>query len=79
MDFEAVPILAIIFGFVAFCVYMDYRVKLVKARASSNGDELEAINRRLEEKTSSLEKRIRVLESIVTDKQHRLREEIESL
>jgi len=79
MDFEAVPTLAIIFGFVAFCVYMDYRVKLVKARTSSNGDELEAINRKLEEKTSVLEERIRVLESIVTDRKHRLREEIESL
>ncbi len=79
MDFEAVPTLAIIFGFVSFCVYMDYRVKILKARASSNGTELEAVNRKLEEKTRNLEERVRVLESIVTDKKYRLEREIETL
>ena len=79
MNFEAIPTLALIFGFVAFCVYMDYRVKMIKARSSSNGNELEAINARLEQKTKDLEERIKVLESIVTGKQYRLKEDIDSL
>jgi len=79
MDFEAVPTLGLIFGFCAFCVYMDYRVKALKARASSNGTELEAVNKKLEQKTRDLEDRVRVLESIVTDKQYRLEKEIETL
>jgi len=79
MDFEAVPTLIIIFGFVSFCVYMDYRVKALKARASSNGTELEAVNKKLEQKTRDLEDRVQVLESIVTDKQYRLEKEIETL
>jgi hypothetical protein len=58
---------------------MDYRVKLIKARSSSNGSELAAINARLEQKTRNLEERVRVLESIVTDKRHRLQEDIDSL
>lgn len=76
---DHIPTLAIIFGFVSFCVYMDYRVKLIKARSSSNGSELAAINERLEQKTQNLEERVRVLESIVTDKRHRLQEDIDSL
>jgi len=78
MNFEAVPTLAIIFGFVSFCVYMDYRVKLIKARASHNGSELEAVNRKLEQKTRDLEERVQVLESIVTDRKYRLEKEIET-
>jgi hypothetical protein len=58
---------------------MDYRVKLIKAGSSSNGAELAAINARLEQKTRNLEERVRVLESIVTDKRHRLQEDIDSL
>ena len=76
---DHIPTLAIIFGFVSFCVYMDYRVKALKARSSSNGSELAAINERLEQKTQNLEERVRVLESIVTDKRHRLHEDIDSL
>lgn len=79
MDFEAVPTLGLIFGFCAFCVYMDYRVKALKARASSNGSELAAVNEKLEQKTRDLEERVRVLESIVTDKKFRLENEIDSL
>ena len=79
MNFEAVPTLAIIFGFVAFCVYMDYRVKAIKARANAQGPEIDALRQSLEEKTRRLEERVNVLESIVTDKKHRLKEEIESL
>ena len=76
---DHIPTLAIIFGFVSFCVYMDYRVKALKARSSSNDSELAAINTRLEQKTENLEERVRVLESIVTDKRHRLQEDIDSL
>ena len=79
MDFEAIPTLALIFIFCGFCVYMDYRVKALKARASSNGTELEAVNKKLEQKTRDLEARVQVLESIVTDKQYRLEKEIETL
>lgn len=79
MDFEAVPTLGLIFGFCAFCVYMDYRVKALKARASSNGSELAAVNEKLEQKTRDLEERVRVLESIVTDRKYRLENEIDTL
>ncbi|MCB1669915.1 MAG: hypothetical protein R3F41_11570 [Gammaproteobacteria bacterium] len=76
---DDIPLLALIFGFVAFCVYMDYRVKVLKVRAGSNSTELQAVNEKLESKTRELEERVRVLESIVTDRRHRLQEEIDTL
>ena len=71
--------LATIFLFVAFCVYMDYRVKALKARSNSTDAELLAENAELREKTDALEERVRVLESIVTDRRFRLDQEIETL
>ena len=77
MDDGLVPVLivAIVFSFVSFRVYIKYRTEQLKSGSGQLQDE----NVALKAKTLELEGRIQVLESIVTNKNFRLDEEINSL
>ncbi len=77
MDDGLVPVLivAIVFSFVSFSVYIKYRTEQLKSGSGQLQDE----NVALKAKTLELEGRIQVLESIVTNKNFRLDEEINSL
>ena len=77
MSEEAVPVLivAIVFSFVSFSVYIKFRTEQLRSGAGQLQDE----NVALKAKTLELEGRIQVLESIVTNRNFRLDEEIESL
>jgi hypothetical protein len=69
----------IVFSFVSFCVYLDYKVKAIKAGSKTGDPELAAVNKKLHAKTQDLEERVQVLESIVTDKKFSLKQAIETL
>jgi hypothetical protein len=77
MDDGLIPVLivAIVFSFVSFSVYIKYRTEQLKSGSGQLQDE----NVALKAKTLELEGRIQVLESIVTNKNFRLDEEINSL
>ena len=68
-------IVAIVFLFVIFSVYIKYRTEQLKSGSGLLQDE----NVALKSKNLELEGRIQVLESIVTNKNFRLDEEINSL
>ncbi|MEX0963193.1 MAG: hypothetical protein WDZ52_04010 [Pseudohongiellaceae bacterium] len=78
---EIMPVLivAIVFAFVSFNVYLRYRSKLLASGVDQLKTSLQDENIALKAKTQELEARIQVLESIVTSKHFALREEIESL
>ena len=77
MDEGLVPVLivAIVFSFVSFSVFTKYRTEQLRSGAGQLLDE----NLALKAKTLELEGRIQVLESIVTNKNFSLEEEINSL
>ena len=77
MDDRLMPvwIVAIVFSFLRFSVYIKYRTEQLKSGSGQLQDE----NVALKAKTLELEGRIQVLESIVTNKNFRLDEEINSL
>ncbi|MCG8414324.1 MAG: hypothetical protein MI746_08910 [Pseudomonadales bacterium] len=75
----AVLIVAIIFAFVSFSTYLSYRSKALRYSVDSMEKSLAEENEKLLSKTSELERRIQVLESIVTSKDFKLSEEIEAL
>ena len=68
-------IVAIVFLFVSFSVYIKYRTEQLKSGSGLLQDE----NVALKSKNLELEGRIQVLESIVTSKNFRLDEEINLL
>ena len=78
-DLSTIIIVAIVFSFVSFNVYLKYRSK----RFAGGTDQLQARlkdeNIALKAKSLELERRIQVLESIVTSKNFSLVEEIDSL
>ena len=76
---DDIPFFVILFGFISFCVYLDYRVKAIKAGSKSGDSELAKANTKLEAKAQDLEERVQVLESIVTDKKYQLKEKIDTL
>ena len=78
-DVATVLIVAIVFGFISFRVYLKYRTEQLKSGAGSLGTSLQDENVALKAKTQELEGRIQVLESIVTNKNFKLAEEISSL
>jgi len=78
-DLSAVLIVAIVFTFVSFNVYLKYRSKRFEGGAEQLQDNLRDENVLLKAKTLELERRIQVLESIVTSKNFSLVEEIDSL
>lgn len=78
-DLVPVLIVAIVFAFVSFSVYLKYRSKQLSIGADSLQASLRDENISLKAKTMELESRIQVLESIVTSKNFALRDEIDSL
>jgi len=78
-DLMPVLIVAIVFAFVSFNVYLKFRSKQLSTGADSLQASLRDENISLKAKTMELESRIQVLESIVTSKNFTLRDEIDSL
>lgn len=74
-----VLIVAIVFSFVSFSTYMSYKTKQLKLLGEKQSSDMEAENAELRSTVDSLEERIQTLESIVTSKDFRLAEEIETL
>lgn len=75
----AVFIVAIVFAFVSFSTWLRYRRKKLEYGMDSIEKNLQEENEMLQSKTAQLEKRVQVLESIVTSKDFNLKEEIDSL
>lgn len=75
----AVFIVAIVFAFVSFSTWLRYRSKKLEYGMDSIEKNLQEENEMLQSKTAQLEKRVQVLESIVTSKDFSLKEEIDSL
>ncbi|MEQ8315674.1 MAG: hypothetical protein RL839_10445 [Gammaproteobacteria bacterium] len=75
----AVLIVAIVFAFVSFSTWLRYRSKKLEYGMDSIEKNLQEENEMLQSKTAQLEKRVQVLESIVTSKDFSLKEEIDSL
>lgn len=75
----AVLIVAIVFAFVSFSTWLRYRSKKLEYGMDSIEKNLQEENEILQSKTAQLEKRVQVLESIVTSKDFSLKEEIDSL
>ncbi len=75
----AVMIVLIVFSFIGFASYLQYRSKALRFGMESIEESLHEENERLVHKTQDLEKRIQVLESIVTSKDFKLSEEIDAL
>ena len=74
-----VMIVAIVFSFVSFSVYIKYRTERLRSGADQIHNSLQDENIALKAKTLELEGRIQVLESIVTNKNFSLDQEINSL
>jgi len=74
-----VMIVAIVFSFVSFSVYIKYRTERLRSGADQIHNSLQDKNIALKAKTLELEGRIQVLESIVTNKNFSLDQEINSL
>lgn len=81
MSEELVPVLivAIVFGFVAFSTYMSHKTKQLRLLNERQGSHFEVENEELRTIIEKLEKRVQILESIVTSRDFRLSEEIDSL
>mgnify|MGYP000102348185 CR=1 FL=1 len=77
-DLIPVIVVFIVFGSISFWTWLGHREKLAKSGAHAN-DVLADENQMLRDKTALLEKRVQVLESIVTDKKFQLNEEISAL
>lgn len=75
----AVFIVAIVFAFVSFSTYLRYRGKQLQYGMDSMERNWQEENEMLQRKASELDKRVQVLESIVTSRDFRLKEEIDSL
>ncbi|PCI77245.1 MAG: hypothetical protein COB20_08525 [SAR86 cluster bacterium] len=78
-DVSIVLIVAIVFAFIGFRVYLKYRTEQLRSGAGQLSTSLQDENVALKAKALELEDRIQVLESIVTNKNFRLEEEINSL
>mgnify|MGYP000235839261 CR=1 FL=1 len=74
-----VLIVAIVFSFVSFSVFLKHRTDLAKYGAADVSSSIVQENQLLKEKVGSLEERIQILESIVTDESTQLKNEINSL
>ena len=81
MDDDLVPVLivGIIFAFVSYKTYLSHRTKQMELQVElAGGADLEEVEN-LRARVAGQEKRIQVLESIVTSKDFKLTEEIDSL
>jgi len=77
--FTAVLIVAVVFSFVSFSVYMKYKTERLKHGLEHDNSLMAKENNVLATKVRQLETRIQVLESIVTGKEFKLKEEIDAL
>jgi hypothetical protein len=77
--FTAVLIVTVVFSFVSFSVYMKYKTERLKHGVELDQTPLAKENNVLAGKVAELDARIQVLESIVTGKDFRLKEEIDAL
>ncbi len=78
-DMTPVLIIGIVFAFVSFNVYLKYRRDSLRHDLNAKDSELHREHALLQEKTEDLEQRVRVLESIVTNRKFQLQQEIDSL
>ena len=78
-DIAPVLIVAIVFGFVGFRTYLSHKTKQLSLLNERQGSHFEAENVELKATIEKLEKRVQTLESIVTSRDFRLAEEIDSL
>jgi Na+-transporting methylmalonyl-CoA/oxaloacetate decarboxylase gamma subunit len=81
MNDSMVPVLivAIVFSFVSFSVYLKYRTTQMKLGFDKGSEAVLNENGKLKAKVEELEKRVQVVEAIVTDDKARLHNEINSL
>ncbi len=78
-DMTAVMIVGIVFSFVAFSVYMKHQTDRLKYGVETGNSELLKENEQLHNQVDELEKRVQILESIVTGKEFGLKNEIDAL
>ncbi len=74
-----VLIVAIVFSFVSFSVYLKYKSAQMKLGFDKVSERVLNENEKLKAKVKELEKRVQVVEAIVTDDKARLHNEINSL
>lgn len=74
-----VLIVAIVFSFISFSVYMKFRTDTLRLGGDEATTAIKEENRELKVRVTGLEKRIQTLESIVTGKEFQLADEIDGL
>jgi hypothetical protein len=74
-----VVIVAIVFSFVSFSVYLKYKTTQMKLGFDQGSEAVRNENEKLKSKVRELEKRVQVVELIVTDDKARLQNEINAL
>ena len=81
MNESMVPVLivAIVFSFVSFSVYLKYKTTQMKLGFDRGSEAVLNENEKLKAKVEELEKRVQVVEAIVTDDKARLHNEINAL
>ncbi|MFT4886722.1 MAG: cell division protein YceG involved in septum cleavage [Pseudohongiellaceae bacterium] len=81
MNESMVPVLivAIVFSFVSFSVYLKYKSTQMKLLFDKGSEAVLNENEKLKAIVTELEKRVQVVEAIVTDDKARLHNEINSL
>lgn len=78
-ELTPVIIVAIVFSFVSFSVFLKYKTTQLKLGVDKGSAAMIEENQRLQAKVNDLEQRVRVIESIVTDEKVRLQDEISAL
>lgn len=81
MNDSMVPVLivAIVFSFVSFSVYLKFKATQMKLGFDQGSEAVRSENEKLTAKVEELEKRVQVVELIVTDDKARLENEIKAL
>lgn len=74
-----VLIVAIVFSFISFSVYMKYQTDRLRLGIGEGSAKIQQENEQLKTQVAALEKRIQVLESIVTRKDFQLESDINAL
>lgn len=74
-----VLIVAIVFSFVSFSVYLKYKSTQMQLGFDQGSEAVRNENEKLKSKIEELEKRVQVVELIVTDDKARLQNEINAL